>query len=287
MSEQARDLAAERMIELYLSSDPLSATTKKIRRRVLRRVPNLLDTTTEDLLLWIGRHEWQASTRASIETALRGFYRWLRKRQRYRADDPAEDLPHTKVPPATPRPAPEAVIDQALLASDERTQLMVALGAWAGLRRAEIASLRWCDVVGCRLDVTGKGGRRRQVIISPALEAMLAHEQRLRLAGKWGTGWRWSIDPASPWVFPSPYGSGHLSLDSVYRAVKAALGGVWTTHPLRHRYASQLYQASGHDIVAVKNQMGHTSIATTQRYVGIDPTAIMSSVVTISRRVEV
>lgn len=271
---------AGRMVELYLASVNLSPSTRTLRRRLLRRVPGLLDASTDDLLIWIGGHSWKPGTRATNESTLRCFYRWLRRRG-YRSDNPTEDLPRVKVPAASPRPAPEELIDQALLSASDRTRLMVALGAWAGLRRAEIASLRWGDVVGQRLDVTGKGGVRRQVWISPELTALLEAEQRRRVTGQWGTGWRTEIDPESPYIFPGRSG-GHLATISVWRSVRAVLG-IWPPHSLRHRYASQLYRHTGHDLIGVQGQLGHASVATTQRYVGIDPTDLLPAITALSR----
>lgn len=56
--------------------------------------------------------------------------------------------------------------------ADARQRVVLALGAWMGLRRAEIASVRWCDITDGRLLVHGKGhgrdGKLVSMLIPPA-----------------------------------------------------------------------------------------------------------------------
>lgn len=268
-------------IQLYLAycaNRGIRPGSLALYRSYLSRVPDLADASREDVQLWLGRHpHWKPATRANALVILQGFYRWLR-RSGYRGDDPAEELEPPKVPRGVPRPASLSVVTQALLSSSEREQLMIALGSWAGLRRAEIARVRWSDVIDGILYVDGKGGVGRAVVLAPQLVEMLDAERRRRLAGSYGTGWRTPPDPRSPWVFPRTHGAGPMSPAMIGRRVKAAMDGVFTTHQLRHRYASRLHVHSQHNMMLVKDQMGHASVATTQIYVAIDPTDVLAAV---------
>lgn len=269
------------MLPLYLASCAgrgLAAGTIRLRAGYLSRVPDLDTATTDQLVLWLGSHTWSPGTRNGVLAVLRGYYRWLVRRGD-RIDNPTEGIDPVRVPAAVPRPAPDDVVAAAVLAGDDRARLMVVLGAGAGLRRAEIAALRWADHAGGVLYVTGKGGRRRQVPVSPVVAGVLDAEQRRRLAGQPGTGFG-GIDVRSRFVFPGSV-DGHLSPKSVARVVGQALGPGWTTHTLRHRFASLAYGA-GHDMLQVQQLLGHSSPATTARYVAVDPSSAAAAVLAAS-----
>lgn len=76
-------------------------------------------------------------------------------------------------------------------------------------------------------------------------------------------------------VFPNPYGKppgGVVPYDSARNAIQQAIAraGVrfGTPHDLRRTYATLLYRKH-RDLVFVKRQLGHTSIMTTQKYLGV------------------
>lgn len=253
--------------------------TIRLRLSYLRRVPNLTAATTDELVVWLAGHDWSAGTRENARSILGGFYRWLRRRG-YRLDDPAEELPRVRVPKAVPHPTPAAVVSLAMLAGSDRERLMIGLGAFAGLRRAEIAGLRWDDYAGGVLDICGKGGRERTVRVSPALAELLDDELRRRLAGCYGSGWRYR--PAgSPYVFPGPSG-GPVSPQTVGRVVGDRLGGRWSPHSLRHRFATLAYRDRG-DLFTVQLLLGHSKPETTLRYVQLDPASAAAAVLAASR----
>ena len=64
-------------------------------------------------------------------------------------------------------------------------------------------------------------------------------------------------------------GAGHLSVNHVGVLVRRATGG-WPAHSLRRRFATAAYDGS-HDLRAVQQLLGHSSLATTQRYVATRP----------------
>ncbi|MFT4164145.1 MAG: site-specific integrase [Microlunatus sp.] len=123
---------------------------------------------------------------------------------------------------------------------------------------------------------------QRAVVLAPQLVALLDAERRRRLAGTFGTGWRAGLDPGTPWVFPRTHGTGPASPAMIGRRAKLAMDGAATTHQLRHRYASRLYAHTGHNLMLVKDQMGHASVSTTQIYVAIDPADALPAVSTIA-----
>jgi integrase/recombinase XerC len=137
-----------------------------------------------------------------------------------------------------PRAVPEDVLSSALERAEPDTSLMLLLGAYAGLRRVEIAAVHGQHVTAGGLVVQSRGGRVRVVPLHPRLAP------RLRtLEG---------------WAFPA-HGAeavAHASPEYVDRQVAAALGRPWGAPSLRYRFASRAYRGS-RDLRTVLVLLGH------------------------------
>lgn len=190
--------------------------------------------------------------------------------------NPATRLPAVKVPGGQPKPAPTTVLTAALDAASERERLMIGLAAFAGLRRAEIAELPWSAMTWQGLRVHGKGGKARLVPLLPVLSGWLDAEHSLREVGQVGAGYRYPVDPTSPYVFPSHIG-GHLFPDTVGQILAKALGSGWTGHTLRHRFATMAY-AVDRDLLTLQQLLGHSKPETTARYTAVPQGASMAAV---------
>lgn len=249
----------------------------------LRRSP--WSVKTADLVGWLEGQDWSPATRKSYRAALRSFFGWARKAGHVKRN-PAEDLPAVRVPRGEPRPTPEHVIEAALEEADDRTRLILLLAGYAGLRRAEIAGLRWAniDALDMRIDavdmrIAGKGGHIRTVPVHPVLAKELAREQARRDGGRFGTGYRYTGHPHSPWVFPGR-SAGSATPEGIGRAAARALGGHYTGHTLRHRFAGRAY-TNTHDLRAVQQLLGHASPNTTAVYAKADRDTLRDAVATI------
>lgn len=235
--------------------------------------------TRQQLAQWLSNPDWSPQTKRCSLVAVASFYRWA-VQAGHLESSPAEGLNVIKVPRALPRPAPEAALRTALAAADDRLRLMLMLAAYAGLRRAEIAGLHSSEISETHLMVVGKGGHHRMVPLDP--EGDLAAELRAELArrrdGRCGSGWASTGAPEMGWLFPSdrPDG-GHLTPGHVGRLVSAALPGVWSTHTLRHKFASTAY-ASTRDLRAVQELLGHARPETTSRYAAVPDGALLAAV---------
>jgi site-specific recombinase XerD len=144
----------------------------------------------------------------------------------------------------------------------ERDRLMLALFAYAGLRRSELLGLDWADVDLERrlLKVSkAKGGRQRVVPIHPALEPLFVDYFRVR-----------AHDP-EPALFVGVQGrrlSQTIMTQTFLRYARAA--GVTerkrvTPHTLRHVFASELLRA-GANLRQIQQLLGHKHLDSTQRY---------------------
>jgi integrase len=227
-----------------------------------------------DLLAWLDGQDWSPETRKSYRAALRSFYGWARQAGHARRN-PAADLPSVRVPRGMPRPTPEATLEQAIARAPDRTRLVLVLGAYAGLRRGEIAGLRWDQVDDRGLHVVGKGGHVRVVPMHDRVAFALEAERLRRERGAFGAGWRYTAHPDSPFVFPGRYGRG-VSADNIGRVAAAALGD-YGGHTLRHRFAGRAYAAT-RDLGVVQQLLGHASPTTTAVYARADRAAMAEAV---------
>jgi integrase/recombinase XerC len=144
----------------------------------------------------------------------------------------------------------------------ERDRLMLALLAYAGLRRSELLGLDWDDVDlegphASALVRCGKGGKPRRQPLPPALARELA---RLRIA----------IQPsADAPVFCGLEGKrlqpAILGLIIRRAAERAGLEKRVTAHTLRHTAATWLRQQTG-DARLVAAYLGHSDLSTVSRY---------------------
>lgn len=177
-----------------------------------------------------------------------------------RDGSPAAGEPGTaRTAPADP---PLAIRDQAMF------ELLYA----TGLRVGELVSLDWkdLDLGGRVVQVVGKGGKERMVPFGrPAKQAL----------ADWLDAWeevrarRRSLANDGEPVFLNHRG-GRLSARSVRRLLdrsSAAAGLPPGVHPhtLRHSFATHLLEG-GADLRAIQELLGHSSLATTQRYTHLD-----------------
>ena len=210
-------------------------------------------------------------TAARRLSALRQFYRFLHAEGR-RQDDPTLTLESPKQGRPLPKLLTEAQVDELLQAAGVRpgpdgvrlAALMQLLYA-TGLRVSELVSLPLAAAVRDPrlIEVRGKGGRERLVPLNEAArEAVQAwvevRARNPRLA-------------ASPFLFPSRSGAGHLTRHRFGQLLKqlALAAGLdpakVSPHVLRHAFATHLL-TRGADLRSVQQMLGHADISTTQIY---------------------
>ena len=213
------------------------------------------------------------SSQARTVAALNGFFRfcveseWLER-------DPALVLRTPKKREVLPdvlnrhelkrliRAPDEMVWSREYRGRRERDRLLLALFAYAGLRRSELLGLDWDDVDlhrGLLRIRIAKGGRQRVVPIHPALGPLFAAYYNVRQP----------ID--NPALFTGLQGA-RLSATKLAEAFRlyAAHAGVnkrkrVTPHTLRHVFASELLHA-GANLRQIQELLGHRHLDSTQRY---------------------
>ena len=142
-------------------------------------------------------------------------------------------------------------------------RLIVELLYQTGMRRAELLQLKENDVEWSlkQLRILGKGNKERLVPIGPALLDDLKNYISLKK----------DIENADPNHLLILENGRPLYAAYVYRVVRQRLSATGSTltkkspHVLRHTFATQLLN-NGANIQAIKDLLGHSSLAATQVY---------------------
>ena len=229
----------------------------KFLRMLERRLPHGLDDVwVTDLEAFQNTAGWSPWTRHSYHSHMVGFYRWAAA-DGWLSCDPTETIPTPPSGQSRPKPITRAEVRIILTRSEDPWLTASMLALLAGLRASEIADIRRQDIDPEYVHVVrGKGGRERWVETSATL-------------------WRFVKNrPAGPLV-RRPYGRGCVTgrwLSSHQQIHWRSIGLPHVhLHRLRHTFCTEML-AAGHDALALRDLMGHSSVLTTQGYaqVGAD-----------------
>jgi integrase/recombinase XerC len=220
---------------------------------------------------------WLAGLKDSKQTArtinrklssLNSYYKFLRKQQL--ADkNPVKQLHSQKLPERLPTYLKEDQTENLL----EETQfdegfkgftdrMICDLLYQTGMRRNELLQLKEKDIEWSlnQLRILGKGNKERLVPVSPMLleniKEYIATKQTLE---KYNDTYLLNLESGEP-----------LYAGYIYRVVRKYLSGATTVkkkspHVLRHTFATHLLN-NGANIQAIKDLLGHSSLAATQVY---------------------
>lgn len=170
-SSEWGQLIDDYMLVLAAGGHPMAST--KLRRGQLVKMAREVgghptELTADRLIAWFGDQPWSTETRRSYRAGIRGFLRWAYRTKRLPVHL-ADELPKVREHRGMPRPTPDLVWREALMAADPRVKLMLRLAAESGLRRGEVARIHTRDLLdgsGPQLLIHGKGGKQRIVPIS-------------------------------------------------------------------------------------------------------------------------
>ncbi len=219
------------------------------------------------------------ASRNGVRNALLAYYRYRGRRD----GGPAAELPNLPEPIYMPRPRGEDDFSDFISASRRlggEAEMLGCLLAYTGCRISEAERARWSqfDLHSSypAWYIEGKGSRRRgvklrKVDINNSLLTVLL---------------RWRIASGSAdWLFPSTYSTtGHRGQTSLRRIVTAICEAAdierATPHEWRHTVATISLDRS-RDIRALQELLGHSSLATTQRYADVLPGRLRALVDTL------
>lgn len=206
------------------------------------------EVTLADLERVILRAKTQ-STRANYASRLKSVFKALNK-MRLIDNQITADLPPIKRTRGVPKPITRAEYERLLEGSSEPFRSWFILGGMAGLRAMEVANIRGADLEegndGAMLRVLGKGGTDLLIPVAPIVaETIRSYNTLDRL---------WLVTP------------NRLSARAADEMRRILGANSKKFHSLRHFFATSMLEKSGGDLMAVKELMRHTTVATTQIY---------------------
>lgn len=259
-----------------ISPGPSEDTVRSVLRSCQATRPDyqLCDWTAPDLAAYCLSGTPAPLTVQSRKSKLRAFFDWVSHRGLVQ-ENPSTSLKFL-VSPGRNRVRhgnwlSDEQVDQLLNSYDvtdeleARNRMIMLIGLFTGLRRGELADLRWSSFTSdlSMMRVKGKGGKIRDLPIAEQLqEELLAwREQALGPAVLPTFRWIWrdgervrTID----WDAPL----GRNGLDDVMRKAEKQIGVPIRAHDLRRSFAGWL-QSNGVPLDKARDLMRHESIQTT------------------------
>ena len=232
-------------------------------------------TTSDDIRRWIvslSEGGLSAATVNRMTSALRSFFRWLRKTDAI-TRDPMKNIGSQRLPKRLPSWIAEAKMDEVMEdvgyapdddATARRNELVIVFFYSTGMRLAELLDIRISDFSdGMReLRVRGKGGKERVVpLVEYARERVVAYLDEVY-------GGNICTSPEKH-LFLSRKGR-PMSRTEAYRIVRDELTrlgvqGKRSPHVLRHTFATHMLDG-GADMREIQEMLGHASLGATQVY---------------------
>ena len=228
--------------------------------------------THHDIRNWIVSMMEQKVTARSINrkiSTLKSFYKFLMRKGEIKKSPLSKvQSPKTskRLPVFVELPGIEKLLKEVEFPEGYvglRDKMIIELFYGTGIRRNELIHLKETDVdtYNAQIKVLGKGNKERIIPIHPGLRASIKNfvEEKKRLLET----------HSEPYLILSEKGN-KMKPTEVYHIVNKYLNMVTTVdkkspHVLRHSFATHLMN-NGADINAVKELLGHTSLAATQVY---------------------
>ncbi len=196
-------------------------------------------------------------------TVIGSFGRWARRRGLLEVELLAQvDRPRKVRRPVISAPRAHVLAAAAWAEGDAgrpRSQRFVGLCLFAGLRFAEARLLDWRDVdelAGELVVRDGKGGQSRRLPVAPPLARLFAAVPRAARVGAVA-----GLDGGAPLT--------RGGAEKIFRVELPRFGIHLTAHMLRRAFATRLDEL-GVSLRVIQELLGHSSLATTERYLGVD-----------------
>lgn len=192
------------LVDSYITHENLRGVTdvtvrdKRNKLTTARnQFPLRIQDTTPDTIAAILEGVTNSKTSNNLRSVLIGFFDWLNARGYYEGRNPASLVSPRKAKAKDPVPfTPEELTKLLVQAESMRSAdgvLLLALGAFAGMRQSEISRLRLCDILDDGLwrdtinlssEIT-KTSRRRSVEVTLQMKKWIGRFSGFMSPGKW------------------------------------------------------------------------------------------------------
>lgn len=229
-----------------------------------RPIEKLTETAVRKWLATIdGRSQ---ATRRAYLSSVRLFCQWLHRKGLIDAD-PCTDIPAIKAPGSIPRALPSDAVAATIAACrDDRERAVVMLAVGCGLRRSEIANLRWSNYDERSRRIFVKEGKNLKDRLVPVPDEVARALAPLRRHAAAPIIPRYHGDPQAPLA---PFTIWDMVRRVLTEAgVKQSANDGVSTHAFRHTAASDVLD-NCRDIRLVQKMLGHTKLSTTEIYLRI------------------
>ena len=154
----------------------------------------------------------------------------------------------------------KAEIMRVVAVADDEIGLMIRIMFETGMRIAEVAKLQVGDFEGRKIRFIGKGRKMREVYVTWETLGLIDEYAR-----KYGVdGYLWSVNGGELTCNGEPLTVNTIRNRLRETFMKAGFDGFYP-HALRHLFATDL-QCRGASVMEIKEMIGHSSVATTERY---------------------
>lgn len=227
--------------------------------------------SARDIRLWIASlsKDCAASTVNRKLSSIKSYFRFLLKNGQIESN-PAKDIGALKVPKRTPQFVEEKELMklfESLPTPDDflssRDLLIFDLFYGTGMRKSELIALRESDFdeLSRTVKVIGKGKKERKIPVSKLVFSKIKTYIEFRNHELQNQDFKTLLVNSK---------GGMMNPKSVYNIIKQLLNTCWSTekkspHILRHSFATHLLN-KGADLNAIKELLGHSSLAATQVY---------------------
>ncbi len=208
-----------------------------------------------------------ASARSRKVSSLRGFFKYITKKQHYLEVNPIEELETPKKQKALPK---YLTLEQSIELLDavegnhrERDYAIITLFLNCGLRVSEMAGLNYTDIRNDgTLRVVGKGNKERIVYLNSACINAINDYMRVRPVDG-------VKDKKALFISRN---NNRMSVKTIQAMVYKYLEKIglssqgYSCHKLRHTAATLMYQHGGVDVRVLKEVLGHENLGTTEIY---------------------
>jgi len=188
------------------------------------------------------------STKGTYAARLRSIYKSL-QRMKLVDNDPITNLPPVRKGRGLPHPITPGEAKLLMTEAKQPMRDWFIIACLSGLRAMEVANLRGIDLEegegGYTLRVAGKGGTDLSVPVARAVADVILNKNTL--------GRLWNVS------------SNRLTKKASEEMKRLGIPKK-TFHACRHYFATNMLEKSGGDLLAVRDLMRHSSVATTQVY---------------------